>query len=99
VLKFEAGVQVELTVRRDGRPASGAKVTLVQDNGVQLGAAENLLAFVQAPRYWLSPEDGVVVAPAVPSGSYRIRVGERYFGRIQVGAEPLRRSIELGGAK
>jgi len=98
-LPFERGSAVELTVRRSGRPVEGARVTLLQDNGIHLGPANNLIALIQAPRHWLSPVDGVVVIPGVRQGSYRIRIDGQLYGRVTIGTSLLKRSIDLGGAR
>jgi len=98
-LPFERGSAVELTVRRSGRPVEGARVTLVQDNGIHLGPANNLIALIQAPRHWLSPAHGVVVIHDVRQGSYRIRIDGRLYGRVTVGTSLVKRSIDLGGAR
>jgi len=98
-LRFAKGVDVEIAVRRDGRPVPGARVVLVQENGVALGPARSLLSLVQEPRAWETAEDGDVTIPAVAPGRYRLRVDGRERGWLKVSEETTRRTIDLAQAK
>ena len=98
-LRFAKGIDFELAVRRDGRPVAGARVELIQENGVALGPARSLLSLVQAPRAFETSDDGDLTIPGVAPGRYRVRVDGRERGWLTVSEETTRRTIDLAQAK
>ncbi|MHC4937484.1 MAG: sigma-70 family RNA polymerase sigma factor [Planctomycetota bacterium] len=94
-LRFVRGVDIELKVRRNGAPAPGAFVEIIQANGVRLGPCSSLLAFAAHERGWTAPADGNLVLPSIPPGRYRLRVDGKPRGPLVVGGSTTTRTVEL----
>jgi hypothetical protein len=94
-LRFAAPLDVDLAIRKGPKAVAGAKVEIIQDNGVRLGPARSLLSLVQAPRMWRTDEEGELRLEGLAAGTYRVRVDGRDAGLLRIHKGGERKILDL----